>query len=228
MIQLHYCPSNASMIPHIVLEELGVPFELVLVDRAVGAHKSDAYLKLNPNGLIPTLVMGDLVLYECAAICLHLSDLYPKANLAPATGSAARAHFYKWLVWLTNTLQPALIMYFYPERYVASGNTAGAAEVKAAAQQKIGDLLEQLDDELARVKLRSKATVDVSGMNDWFMGTQYTVLDAYVFTLCRWTRGFKDRPARSFAHLGEYLQRMLARPAVQRVLAKEQIAPPLI
>lgn len=67
MPQLHYHPSNASMAPHLVLEELAVPFELVLVDRANHAHKSPAYLALNPNGLIPVWVDGDLVLYETAA-----------------------------------------------------------------------------------------------------------------------------------------------------------------
>ena len=56
MLQLHYFPGNASLIPHIVLEELGVPFELKYVDRAVAAHKSAEYLALNPNGLIPVLV----------------------------------------------------------------------------------------------------------------------------------------------------------------------------
>ncbi len=233
MIQLHYDPGSASMIPHIVLAELGVPFELVLVDRAANAHKSVDYLKLNPNGLMPTLletdpVRGELVLYESAAICLHLSDTHPKVRLAPPVGTNERAHFYKWLMWLTNTLQAALIQYFYPERYVAQGNASGAAEVKAQAQVRIGGYLEQLDDELKRVKLRSKASDDVAGMDNWFMGAQYTVLDAYVFTLCRWTRNFSALPARSYPHIGPYLQRMLARAAVQRVLVAEGITAPLV
>jgi len=67
LLQLHYFPSNASMAPHMVLEELGVPFELKLVDRTNDAHKSPAYRKLNPNGLIPVMVDGDLLLYETAA-----------------------------------------------------------------------------------------------------------------------------------------------------------------
>ncbi len=98
MLQLHYYPGTASMTPHIVLQEIGVPFELVLVDRMADAHKTPEYLKLNPNGLIPVLTDGDLVLYETAAICLHLCDQYPAARLAPALGSTERAHFYKWLV----------------------------------------------------------------------------------------------------------------------------------
>lgn len=86
MLQLHYFPSNASLTPHMLLEELGVPYELKLVDRAHGAHKAPDYLALNPNGLIPVLVEahaeGDLVLYETAAICLHLVDTHPQAGLA--------------------------------------------------------------------------------------------------------------------------------------------------
>ena len=70
------------MAPHILLQELGVPFEKILVDTSTGAHRSEAYRKLNPNGLIPTLVDGDLVLYETAAICMHLCDMHPEAGLA--------------------------------------------------------------------------------------------------------------------------------------------------
>ena len=216
MIQLHYYPSTAGMVPHIVLEELGAPYERVLVDRSQGAHKAPAYLRLNPNGLIPVMVEGDLVLYETAAICLHLCDTHPAAALAPPQGTAERAHFYKWLVWLTNTLQATLMVYFYPERWVSEGNAAGAAEVKAQAEARVGGLLDQLDAELQRTG------------GPWFMGAQYTALDAYVFTLCRWTRFFASTPARDRPHLGPYLQRMLARPAVQRVLVAEQIQPPLV
>ncbi|AEG91381.1 glutathione S-transferase family protein [Ramlibacter tataouinensis] len=216
MIQLHYYPSTASMVPHIVLEEMGAPYERVLVDRAAGVHKQAPYLRLNPNGLIPVLTEGDLVLYETAAIVLHLCDTNPQAGLAPAIGSPGRAHFYKWLAWLTNTLQATLIVYFYPERWVAEGNTACAAEVKAQAERRIAGLLDQLDAELARHGA------------EWFLGQRFSAVDAYVFTLCRWTRNFASAPARSRPYLGPYLQRMLARPAVQRVLANEKLAAPFV
>ena len=149
MLRLHYYPGNASLAPHVLLHEIGVPFELVLVDRTRDAHKSAAYLQLNPNGLIPVLQDGPLVLYETAAICLHLADTHPAARLAPPLGSVERAHFYKWLVWLTNTLQALLIHYFYPERLVNDGDSAAAAQVKAHAEARIATLLQQLDDQLA-------------------------------------------------------------------------------
>jgi glutathione S-transferase len=215
MIQLHYYPSNASFLPHVLLHEIGVPFELQLVDRTRAAHKSPAYLKLNPNGLIPVLVDADLVLYETAAICLYLVERFPQARLAPPPGGAERAHFYKWLAWLTSTLQASLITYFYPERLVDEGNAAGAAQVKAHAQARIDALLAQIDAQLA------------SHGGPWLLGDDYSALDPYTFMLCRWTRGFSNRPARDFTHIGPFLQRVLARPAVQQAVATEKLPTPV-
>ena len=224
MIHLHYFPGNASMIPHILLEELGVPFELVLVDRAQNLHKSADYLKLNPNGKIPTLVQTetgqpDLVLYETAAICLHLSDTHPQAELAPAIGSPARAHCYKWLLWLSNTFQTDIMMYFYPDRYLASSDPQVVKELSRQAEARLAGHLAQLDREIERNSIAGP----------WMLGAQFSVLDPYLFTLCRWTRNFTtQQPARHYPHLGPYLQRMLARPSVQRVLATEQLAEPFV
>jgi glutathione S-transferase len=216
MITLHCLPGTASLAPHILLNEMGAAFELQHVDRDAHAHKSPTYLAMNPNGLIPVLVDGELVLYETVAIGLHLVDTHPACGLAPALGTPERAHYYKWLVWLTNTLQAALINYFYPERLVDEGNTAGAAQVKAHAQAKAGEGLAQIDAQLARHG------------GPWLLGDAYSAADAYAFMLCRWTRNFSSRPAREYAHIAPYLQRMLARPAVQRAFATEGLQPPLV
>ena len=220
MPTLHYYPGNASLIVHVVLEEIGAPFALEFVDRAQAAHKSKAYLALNPNGLIPVFVDDSpagggapLVLYETAAICMHLADMHPEAALLPPLATPERANAYKWIAWLSNALQPALIVYSYPERW--ADDAAGAAVVRAKAEAKIGTLLDQLDAELARHG------------QPWLLGERYSVADAYAFVLCRWTRGFA-RPARSLPHLRPWLERMLARPAVQRAFATEQLAPPLV
>ena len=220
MIRLHYYPSTASMAPHILLRELDVPFELLLVDRTQNAQKMTAYLKLNPNGLIPVLTDGEVILYEAAAICLHLCDTHPEAGLAPQVGTAERAHFYKWLMWLTNTLQATLITYFYPERWVAEGNEQGAAQVKAHAEVKVGLLLDQLDAELAKQG-------QVHAM-PWLLGANYSVVDMYTLMLCRWTRNFESAPARNKRHLGPYLQRVLARPAVIQAFEAEGLAQPWV
>ena len=213
MLELHYHPGNASLAPHLLLEELGLPFALKLVDRANRAHKAPEYLRLNPNGLIPVLVDSDLVLYEAAAICLHLVDAHPQAGLAPAVGTAQRAHFYKWLAWLTNTLQAALIIYFYPERW--ADTPEAVAQVKAHAEAKVGAMLDQLDAEFARHG------------GPWLLGDAFSAVDAYASMLCRWTRGF-GRPARGLPQLGPYLLGVLARPATQRVFEREGLAQPWV
>lgn len=215
MIQLYYSPGNANLAPHMLLEEIGAPFELVLVDRANAAHKRPEYLKLNPNGQIPVLVDGDFVLYETAAICLYLVDRFPDKKLAPPLGTPERAHFYQWLVWCTNTLQAMLMHFFYPERMVDIGDAEVAAQVKKHAEARASSMLDLLDGQLA------------SHGGDWLLGKQFSAADPFALMLCRWTRGFA-RPARNLPHIAPYLQRMLARPAVQRAVAAEKLAAPLV
>ena len=207
MLQLHYHPSDASLMPHIFLEELGVPFELKLVDRARNAQKSPEYLQLNPNGLIPVLVDGDLVVYETPAILLHLADTHPQAGLMPALGTPERAHGYKWLTWLSNTLQATLVQLFYAERYVPA---EGVAAFRARTEARIAPLLDQLEAQLQN-----------SG-GPWLLGAQYSAADCMAFVLCCWTRNLQ-RPANSLPAIAAYLARMRQRPAVQRAVATEQL-----
>jgi glutathione S-transferase len=207
MLQLHYHPSDASLMPHILLEELGVPFELKLVDRANNAQKSPQYLKLNPNGLIPVLVDGDLVLYETPAILMHLADTHPQAALLPPIGTAERAHAYKWMVWMSNSLQAQLVLYFYAERYV---DAAAMPDFRARVEARIAALLDQLEAQLT------------SAGGPWLLGANYSAADCMAFVLCCWTRNLQ-RPANSLLALGAYLTRMRQRAAVQRAVATENL-----
>ncbi len=214
MITLYYFPGNASFAPHVLLRELGAPFTLRLVDRAAGELKQPAFLTLNPNGVIPVLVDGDLVLYESAAICLHLADTHPQAQLLPPLGTPERAQAYKWLIWATNTLQAALNDYFHAERKVDAGNSEGALQVKTHAQARVGELLTQIDQYLA------------AHGQPWFLGERFSALDPFLFMLCRWTRGFSQQPAREYPNIAPYLARVLARPAVQEAFAAEGLSAP--
>jgi glutathione S-transferase len=211
MYQLYYYPGNANLAPHILLEEIGADYELVLVDRDKNEQKSPGYLKLNPTGRIPVLIDGDLVLYETAAICLHLADRHAGAGLAPALGSNERAEFYKWLVYLTNTVQAELILYFYPERL--ADDAAAAAQIKAHAESRIGDMLDLIETTLA------------AGAGPFLLGAQYRAVDPYLLMLCRWTRRMRN-PARKRPNLGRFLDTVMARPATQRAFAAEGIAAP--
>ena len=210
MYTLYYYPGNANLAPHMVLRELGVPYELVLVDREKNQQKSPDYLKLNPHGRIPTLYDDGLVLYEAAAICLHLAERHPEAGLVPPLGSAERSKFYQILIYLTNTLQAEMLMYFYPERW-ASGEAA--TQVKAAAEAHMVTMFDQIESELA------------SHGGPWVLGEQYSLVDPYLFMLARWSRNM-TQPASHRPHLRQFQERMSARPAVQRCFADEGIPPP--
>jgi glutathione S-transferase len=105
------------------------------------------------------------------------------------------------------------MLYFYPERWADTPDAA--AQVRAHAETKIGAMLDILDAELAR------------HAKPWLLGEHYSAIDPYALLMCRWTRGFA-RPARSLPHLGPYLQRVLARPAVQRSFAQEGLQPPWV
>jgi glutathione S-transferase len=221
MLELHYYPGNASFAPHLLLEEMQLPHTLHKVDRDAGEHKSAAYLKLNPNGLIPVLLDDGEPLYETAAILMHLADKASSAGsadkapgFAPPLGSIERAHYLKWMVWMTNTLQAMLIHYFYPERMVGEGDTEAAAVVKARAEAQVGPMLDQMEAELARHG------------GPWFGGSHYSALDPLAFMLCRWTR-MHAQPARARPHLAAYLERVLARPATQTAVRREALPEPI-
>ena len=212
MIQLHYLPGAASMAPHIVLEEIGCGHSLLKVDKAGGQLSSPAYRHLNPNGMVPVLVDGDLVLYESAAIGLHLADRHPAAGLLPALGSAERAQAYKWMAWLAGTLQPATNIYFYPERWADSDEAI--AQVKAHAEQRVMALVPQIEAQLA------------SHGGPWLLGQTYSLPDIHALMLCRWTRNFEGPKAHDLPQIRAWLRRLLDRPAVQRVFALEGLPAP--
>ena len=211
MYQLFYYPGKANLAPHMLLEEIGAPYELVLVDTDSNAQNSPEYLKLNPQGRIPTLIDGDFVLSETAAICLHLADRHPEAGLAPLLGTTQRAAFYQWLMYLTNTLQVELITYFYPHRW--ADDEAMAERVKAHAEARIGGMLDLIETKLANQD------------GPYLLGEHYSAVDPFLLMLARWTRGMQH-PARKRPCFGRYLESIAARPAIRRAFAGEELLAP--
>ncbi len=211
MYALYYYPGNASLLPHMALREAGVPFELRLVDRAQDVQNSAEYLRLNPNGRIPVLVDGDLVLFETAAITLHLADQHPDSGLAPAPGTPERAEFYKWMVHLTNTPQAEYRPWFYPGQHVA--DPAAADAVKQASGERLGRMFDVIAGQL--------------GDGPWLLGERFSAADLFLLMLVRWGRGM-PRPPRDLPQLASHAQRVLARPAVQAAFAAEGLEEPFI
>ena len=211
MLTLHYYPGNASLAPHFLLNEIGAPFELALVDRTANAQQSEAYLRLNPNGRIPTLVDGDLVVYETAAIVLHLCDAFPAAGLAPAVGSRERALFYRWIAHLSCTVQPEMRPYFYPEQHVS--DPARAGDVKRTAEKRLAEMFDKIDTLL--------------GAGPYLLGERYSAADPYLLMLVRWTRAM-ERPARELPNLARHAERVLAREAIRRTFEREGLGAPFV
>ncbi|MBV9748077.1 MAG: glutathione S-transferase family protein [Acetobacteraceae bacterium] len=208
---LYYFPGNASLLPHMMLREIGAPFELRLVNRDVGAQRSPEYLRLNPNGRIPVLVHGGLVLYETAAIALYLAEQHPGAGLAPQPGTAGRADFLRWIVHLTNTPQAEFRAYYYPHEHVADPTAAPA--VKQAAEARLGTMFDRIAAQL--------------GAGPWLLGEQFSAADLFLFMLIRWGRGM-TRPPRTIPTLSALAGRVVLRPAVQAALAAEKLAAPYV
>jgi len=168
--RLHYAPDNASLIIRLALEELGAPYTCVLVDRADAAHKSPAYLALNPNGLIPVLETPEGALFETGAILLWLADRH--GRLAPMVDSPERGDFLKWLFFMANTLHPALRMTFYPAQYIGDDQSAQAI------------LRRHMQSEIAR-HLDTLEGLAAAGPS-WFCAPEVSLLDLYLGPLLRW------------------------------------------
>jgi glutathione S-transferase len=209
--RLHYYPGNASLAPHILLEELGVSYDLVVVDRAAGAQKQPAYLALNPAGRIPVLEDGALVVFETAAIVLHLCDTRDAEHrLAPPPGTPERARFYQWLTYLTNTPQADAHAFFYPEQHTTDPRTAPL--VKASADARLSAAFTLLD-------------VELSSRGPFLLGERFGAVDAYLAMLVRWGR-FLLRPPIELPALGRLARTVAERPAFQRAMAQEGLLEP--
>jgi len=211
MLQLHYYPGNASLFPHMLLREIGAPFELKLVDRSQNAQKSADYLRLNPNGLIPVMVDSDQVIYETAAIALYLADRHPEAGLAPPVGSPSRGAYYKWMVHLSNVVQADFRAWFYPHEFVADAEATETA--KEAAGLRMMAAFDRIADQLNH--------------GPWLLGETFSAADLYLLMLTRWGRTL-PRPVRDIPEIGAHAARVLARPAVKATFAAEGLTEPVI
>ena len=202
--RLHYAPDNASLVIRLVLEELGQPYETVLVDRKAQAQNSPEYRALNPGGLIPVLETPDGPVFETAAILLWLSERH--AAMAPQPGSADRAAFLKWLFFASNTLHADLRMLFYPDKYI------GAAKGDQDQLQKV--LRQRLHRHLTSLDQAAAARPA------WLGAPQPSVLDYYLACQMRWMALYPAQADKSWFVIAHYpsLQRLCAalehRPAV--------------
>jgi glutathione S-transferase len=214
-LRLYWSPDSANIVVRIALEELGLGFEAVRIDRAAAAHKQPDYLLLNPQGLLPVLEDGGLVLFETGAILLHLADrtgwLGPKGP--DARDPHARAAFLKWLFYLSNTVHADLRAAFYASRYVSDPVAIPALRAGLAARFR-----------------QHMALIDSAlGASGGLIAGTPTLAEFYLAACLRWAQLYpsgkpliarKDVPTRLQGLLGS----LESRHAVVKAFADEHIA----
>jgi glutathione S-transferase len=198
-MKLYYSPGACSLSPHIALLEAGLPYDLVKVDlRAKKLENGDDFLKVNPKGQVPALALdsGELIT-EGPVIVQMIADRVAGKNLAPARDSAERYKLLEWLNYITAELHKNFGPMFSPVL---------PDETKAFFKDRVMGKFKYIDSALAG--------------HDYLMGKQFTVADAYLFTMLCWADRMKfDLSA--LPNLVAYKARVAARPKVQEALTKE-------
>jgi glutathione S-transferase len=204
MLTLYFSPGACSTASHIGIEETGAAYQEKPTLLAKGEHKTEAYLKINPLGKVPALDCDGKVLTENTAILTYLARRFPEKRLLPSD-PLEEARCISKMAWFSNTVHPAYTHILRPERY-AEGEAA-QAEVKKAARNTFWTLLQDIDS-----SFQGKT---------WIMGAEYTVVDPYALVFYGWgVRG--EFPVHTLGAYTEWKERMLARPAVRKVLESEQ------
>ena len=201
---LYYAPGAASFLVHWMLIELDVPHELRLVDTAAKQQKSAEYLALNPNGVVPTLVIDGKPHYEAAALAMLLADRHPQSGFAPAIDDPGRADYVQWMFNLANMVQPLFRQWWYPGEPAGEAN---ADALRAHCAPRIEAQWQRIDDHLAK-------------HGPYLLGENISAADFYLTMLMRWSRNM-PRPATEWPHLAALAKTMKARPSFARLYAEE-------
>ncbi|TXH64337.1 MAG: glutathione S-transferase [Thermomonas sp.] len=201
---LYYAPGAASLLVHWLLIELDVPHALHLVDTAAKAQKSPEYLALNPNGVVPTLVLDGQPQYEAAALAMLLAERNPDALLAPLPDDSRRADYLQWMFNLANMVQPLFRQWWYP------GEPAGEANADALRAH----CAPRIEAEWARIDAH------LAAHGPCLLGERVSVADFYLTMLMRWSRNM-PKPATEWPHLAALAQRMKARPSFATLYERE-------
>ncbi|WP_342117824.1 glutathione S-transferase family protein [Pseudoduganella sp. OTU4001] len=206
MYTLYYGRGAASLAIHAALKEIGVPYELVAVDLEAGQQRSPEYLRINPQGKVPTLIIDGRAFHESAALMLMLAERHPQSNLAPAAGSLARAEWYELAVTMANNLGGNFRLWFYPSDI---GSSEGDTAVRSAIQQRIESMWATLDARLA-------------DNGPYLLGESFSGVDLMLTMYMRWSRNM-PRPATDWPALKKYADMMRARPSWRHVTETEAL-----
>lgn len=203
-MKLYFAPDTCSLSPHLVLQELGLPYDLVRVNnRTKQTSEGSNFLSINPKGYVAALMLDDgQILTEGPAILQYLADLRLEAGLAPENGSLERVRLQEWLNFIT-------------------------AEIHAGSSPLFDTNLPEAVREAVKAKLFCRLDIIEARLADrsYLMGEWFTVADAYLFTVLGWMRFFSVSLDR-WPAIANYMRLIAERPSVSAALAREeQIGP---
>ena len=192
-MRLYHVPGTRSSRVHWLLEEIGKPYDLTVMTREE-RHEPD-HVARHPLGRVPVVHDGEGYVFESAGICLHLAECNPEAGLLPAAGTHDRALVYQWVFYGMLELEPGIV-----EKYIYGETDAARTEVGVESYRKAAQVIE---DELAD--------------KGYLVGGTFSVADVIVGGVCTFGSylGMND----GFPNIAAYLERLNARPALQRANA---------
>lgn len=198
-MKLYYSPGACSLSPHVVVLEAGLTCELIRA--STKTHQLDDgtdFYSINPLGYVPFLVLDDgQTLREGPVIVQYLADQVPEKKLLPAVGSMERYRVLEWLNFIGTELHKSFGLLFKPDT---------PEDYKPNVRQALRGRFEWVEQQLAG--------------KPYLLGEQFTVADAYLFTVARWSK-FVDLDLTDLPHLQAYLGRVASRPAVQAAMRAE-------
>lgn len=195
-VTLYHSPHTRSTGALILLEELGAPYELHVLNMKAGEQRQPAYLAVNPMGKVPALRHGDAVITEQVAVYLYLADLFPKAGLAPQIGDPLRGPYLRWMVFYAACFEPAVVDRFRK-------NDPGPQTMSP-----YGDYDTMLNTLVAQL-----------GKGPYLLGERFLAADVLWGTALGWTTMFEMVP--KLPEITAYVNRIGSRPAAARVRAKD-------
>jgi glutathione S-transferase len=205
MLTLYYAPGACSMASHIALEETGTPYQTQIVNLAQGEQTKPEYTSnVNPRGKVPALRTDDGILTENVAILTYLARSFPDAKLLP-TDALGLARALSHMAYLSNALHPTFARIVRPERIAKE--PAAQEAVKASARDTFWGLLQEVDG--------------IIDGNQWVLGPQYSAADGYTLVFYGWGKRI-GLPVEQLKNYTGLKDRLLQRPAVKKVLEREQ------
>jgi glutathione S-transferase len=191
-----HAPNSRSGATRILLEELGAPYDLHVLNLKQNEQRAPAYLAVNPMGKVPAIVHDDALVTEQPAIFIHLADLFPEAGLAPALGDPLRGPYLRWLAFYGSSFEPAI------------NDIAMKREPAPPVMCPYGDF----DTMLATLTRQLRA-------GPYLLGERFSAADVLWGTALGWTTMFKLGP--ELPEVMAYIDRVSSRPAARRAAAAD-------